>query len=170
MLTLSRDKNTETFGDHVAALRIVPVAISYELDPCDAMKARELSQRASTGRYEKTDQEDVASIGKGISGQKGKVHLHFGKPLGSDLATPDAVADAIDAQIIRSYRLHPVNLWAYKQLHGEAELHGLQIAEGSCSEAEFAARIEAIPEADRPFALAGYANALRSALELASRT
>jgi hypothetical protein len=169
MLSLSRDKNTESFGDHIAALRIVPVAISYELDPCDAMKARELSQRATTGRYEKAHQEDVASIGRGIAGNKGRVHVHFGTPLGSDLATPAAVAAAIDEQVIRGYRLHPVNVWAYERLHGKPDLSGLEIAEGSCSEAEFDARINAMPEAERPYALASYANALRSILELAGR-
>lgn len=166
MLSLSRDKQSEGFGDHIASLRIVPVAISYELDPCDAMKARELSQRESTGSYEKSDQEDVASIGQGISGDKGRVHVHFGTPLGGGLESPAEVAAAIDAQVVSGYRLHPVNVWAYQRLGGEADLAGIDIAQGSCSEAEFNRRIDALAEPERPFALAAYANALRSVLEL----
>ncbi|MFT4767162.1 MAG: 1-acyl-sn-glycerol-3-phosphate acyltransferase [Glaciecola sp.] len=166
MLSLSRDKQSESFGDHIASLRIVPVAISYELDPCDAMKALELSQRESTGSYKKTDQEDVASIGQGISGDKGRIHVHFGTPLGSGLGSPAEVAAAIDTQIVSAYRLHPVNVWAYKRLGGEADLSGIDVAEGSCSKAEFNSRIDALAESERPFALASYANALRSVLEL----
>jgi hypothetical protein len=164
MLSLSRDRASEEFGEHIAGLRIVPVAISYELDPCDALKARELAQRAATGSYAKADREDVASIGRGISGNKGCVHLAFGKPLGPGLADPAAVARSIDVQIRGAYRLRPTNLWAYRELYGEPP-DTVEIHAGSCSEAAFRARIEAMPETDRPFALASYANALRSALE-----
>lgn len=165
MLSLSRNKQEESFGDHIASLRIVPVAISYELDPCDAMKARELSQRQSAGAYEKSEQEDVASIGRGIAGNKGRVHVHFGTPLGSNFESPGEVAAAIDAQIIRGYRLRPVNLWAYEALEGAGD-PGLEIAEGSCTRGAFDGRIDAMSEDERPFALASYANALRSTLEL----
>jgi hypothetical protein len=167
MLTLARDKREESMGDFVAGLRIVPVSISYELDPCDAMKARELSQRKATGAYQKEDREDINSIGRGISGNKGCVHLHFGDPLGADIESPEAVAAAIDTQVIRGYRLHRSNLWAYRWLHGEPDLGSLDIAEGSCSEAAFRGRVDAVAESDRPFFLASYANALVSALELA---
>lgn len=164
MLCLSRDKGQESFGDHIAALHIVPVAISYELDPCDAMKARELHALDATGRYEKTDQEDVASIGRGITGSKGRVHVHFGTPLGAGLETPDAVAAEIDRQVVAGYRLHPSNVWAYQRLHGEPDLTGITVDEGSCSEAAFDARIAAMEPALRPLALASYANALVSSL------
>ncbi|MEO1078468.1 MAG: 1-acyl-sn-glycerol-3-phosphate acyltransferase [Pseudomonadota bacterium] len=165
MLSLSRDKKNESFGAHIAGLRIVPVAISYEIDPCDALKAHELAERAATGSYAKADREDVASIGQGISGSKGRVHVAFGTPLGAEHESPDSVAAAIDAQILTHYRLHPTNLWAYRELHGELE-KSLETQDGSVSEAAFAARIAAMPAEDRPFALASYANAVRSMLEL----
>jgi hypothetical protein len=169
MLSLSRDKSCEEFGEHIAGLRIVPVAISYELDPCDEMKARELLALETTGAYKKGEHEDVASIGLGIAGRKGRVHVHFGTPLGDDLASPEEVAKAIDAQIIRGYRLHPVNLWAYRRLHDEPVPETVQIARGSCSEEEFEARMQAMDAAPRRFALEAYANALRSAVELAGK-
>ncbi|MDP5069540.1 MAG: glycerol acyltransferase, partial [Congregibacter sp.] len=143
-----------------------PVAISYELDPCDAMKARELSQLETTGSYKKSDNEDVASIGQGIAGNKGKVHVHFGTPLGADLESPAEVAAAIDAQIIRAYRLHPANLWAYRRLENAPDPEGVDVAEGSCSEQDFYRRIDALDPRERPYALASYANAVRSVLEL----
>ena len=163
MLSLSREKRAETFGDHLLSLRIVPVAISYELDPCDELKARELCEREAQGRYQKADHEDVASIGRGIAGRKGRVHVGFGTPLGAGLDSPEAVAAAIDRQILRLYRLRPVNRWACQRLYGAAAAPSAPVHEGSCSEAEFAARIDAMSAAWRPYALAGYANALRSA-------
>ncbi|MEE4279763.1 MAG: 1-acyl-sn-glycerol-3-phosphate acyltransferase [Halieaceae bacterium] len=168
MLSLSRDRQSEDFGEHIASLRIVPVAISYELDPCDALKARELAALAEMGRYEKADREDVNSIGQGISGSKGRVHLAFGSPLGSGHDSPESVAAAIDDQILRQYRLHPTNLWAYRTLHGDPP-PTIEIHPGSCSEAAFRARIDAMPESDRPFALASYANSLCSVVETTAR-
>ncbi len=164
MLSLSRDRKSEEFGEHIASLRIVPVSISYELDPCDALKAHELAQREATGSYAKADREDVTSIGRGIAGSKGRVHVAFGEPLGSEFTTPAEVAAAIDAQILRNYRLRPTNLWAYEALHGTLS-HKPEIHEGSCSERAFRERIDAMPEAERPYALAAYANALASVLE-----
>ena len=114
MLSLSRDKRAQEFGEHIQGLGIVPVAISYELDPCDALKANEMFEVATEGSYEKGEQEDVASIGQGIAGEKGRVHVSFGKPLGAGLDTPEAVAAEVDRQIIVEYCLHPTNLYAYR--------------------------------------------------------
>ena len=166
MLSMSRDKREQAFGEHIQSLGIVPVAISYELDPCDAMKARELHQLATQGSYEKGEQEDVASIARGISGEKGNVHVSFGSPLGAGLDSPQAVAAEVDRQITTEYCLHPTNLYAYYRLHGKdapvpADLY---LEEGDCSESGFHARIDAMPEEHRPYALGIYANAVVSKL------
>ena len=168
MLSMSRDKQTQTFGEHIHSLGIVPVAISYELDPCDALKAKELYQRASQGHYEKGEQEDVASIGQGISGAKGRVHVTFGTPLGAGFDTPDAVATEIDRQVIKGYCLHPTNIFAYHMLHGSEQAlpDSLYVEPGDCSRDQFEARINALPEPHRPYALAIYANAVVSKLAL----
>jgi hypothetical protein len=170
MLSLSRDKRQQEFGDHIRGLGIVPVAISYELDPCDALKASELYQLASQGNYEKGEQEDIASIARGIAGEKGRVHVTFGTPLADALDTPDAVAAEVDQQIISGYFLHPTNIYSYQMLHGmDAPVpDDLYLEEGDCSQAQFEARIAAMPEAHRPYALAIYANAVVSKLALAS--
>jgi len=169
MLDMSRDRKTEEFSQHIRSLKIVPVAISYELDPCDALKAAELWERDAQGSYEKGEQEDVASIGQGISGNKGRVHISFGVPLESGLDSPDAVARQVDEQVISLYCLHPTNLYAYKMLHGEDALGSQDVCfeDGDCSRGEFEERINSMPEAHRPFALGIYANAISSKLALA---
>jgi len=170
MLGMSRDKASQSFGEHIASLGIVPVAISYELDPCDALKANELYQKATAGSYRKGDQEDVASIGQGIAGNKGRVHVAFGSPLGDEFADPNAVAAEIDRQVISAYRLHGTNIQAYRMLNGvDAPLPvDTVLAGGDCSPQEFERRIAALPEGHRPFALAIYANAVVSKLSLAA--
>ncbi|MEM6604149.1 MAG: 1-acyl-sn-glycerol-3-phosphate acyltransferase [Pseudomonadota bacterium] len=169
MLSLSRNKRSKSLSEHVRDLRIVPVAISYELDPCDEMKGTELYQLETTGSYKKTDREDVASIGLGISGAKGRVHVSFGSPLNGNFESPEEVAVAIDDQIVGGYHLFRTSLWAYQKLFGEPE-QSIEFESGSVSEREFRERVDAMPEGVRSFVLAGYANSLRSRLEhLSSR-
>ena len=172
MLGLSRDKSSETLAEHIRGLSIVPVAISYELDPCDALKAQELNALASEGTYEKGEQEDVASIGQGIAGHKGCIHVSFGTPLDSDFDSVEAVAAEVDRQIIENYCLHPTNLYAHRLLHGgDSEIpEGLYLEEGDIDCSEFEARINAMPAALRPYALATYANAVDSKIKLAAGT
>jgi len=172
MLAMSRNKGEQSFAEHIAGLGIVPVAISYELDPCDALKAAELYQRATQGSYEKGEQEDIASIGQGIAGNKGRVHVSFGTPLGDDMDTPAAVAEEVDRQVIALYCLHPTNVYAYRMLHGDDVVlpDELYLEDGDCSAADFAARIDAMPEQHRPYALAIYANAITSKLDLVGRS
>jgi len=169
MLSMSRDKANESFGEHIAGLGIVPVAISYELDPCDALKARELYQVAREGSYQKGEQEDVASIGQGISGNKGRVHVSFGEPLGDSFEDAESVAREVDRQIIREYCLHPTNLFAWEIRNNRAaeELPStLYAEEGVVDRAAFEARIDALPPAQREYALDIYANAVASKLAL----
>ena len=170
MLAMSRDKSSQGFGEHIQSLGIVPVSISYELDPCDGLKARELCQLASSGSYKKAEHEDIASIGQGITGQKGRVHATFGSPLGDGFESAEAVAAEVDRQVISGYCLHPTNIFAYRMLHGEhaALPDSLYREAGDCTRDAFEARIAAMPEAHRPHALAIYANAVVSKLAIAS--
>ncbi|MEH6552135.1 MAG: 1-acyl-sn-glycerol-3-phosphate acyltransferase [Pseudomonadales bacterium] len=167
MLCMNKSKG-ESFADKVAALRILPVAISYELDPCDAAKARELFLRESEGEYKKEEQEDIASIAMGIAGEKGHVHVAFGEMLAGHYDTPEAVAEAMDQQISTLYVLHPTNYFAWKLLYGEYPegIYGsdnivFDISQLAEEERHFTARINAIPKLHRPYALANYANAIR---------
>jgi 1-acyl-sn-glycerol-3-phosphate acyltransferase len=115
MLAMSRVK-PESFGDFLSRANIVPVSISYEWDPCDEFKARELTILKRDGRYEKGEHEDVRSIARGISGFKGRVHLAFGEPLGSAIADVDDAVAAMDHAILSNYVLHASNCVAYEMI------------------------------------------------------
>lgn len=119
MLCLHKEKQ-EDFSSYIANTHIVPVSISYEYDPCDKSKARELTLKAEEGKYLKGEQEDVQSIALGITGFKGAVHLAFGEPLGVGFETVEQVAQSLDDAIINNYVLHPSNCIAYEQLTGQA--------------------------------------------------
>ncbi|MDZ7925178.1 MAG: 1-acyl-sn-glycerol-3-phosphate acyltransferase [Marinagarivorans sp.] len=118
MLVLNKPKGDD-FGEYIKNLNIVPVSISYEYDPCDQAKARELTMRAENGHYEKTEHEDVNSIALGIAGQKGGVHVAFGAPLGAQFASVEAVAAELNRQIASNYMLHSSNCIAYTIVTGE---------------------------------------------------
>lgn len=119
MLSMCRQRKTEAFPDFIRSLNIVPISISYQWDPCDTAKAKELFLKENGETYEKEAHEDLKSIGMGITGRKGAVHVHFGKPLDDSFETPEAVAQAIDNQIWKQYVLHPSNLVAYQMRYGE---------------------------------------------------
>ncbi len=164
MLLLGRDKSLE-FGESLAKLRIVPVAISYELDPCDAMKAHELAVIARDGTYKKAEHEDAKSIAVGISGDKGRVNICFGQVLDHQFGSVDEVVAEIDRQVIQNYQLHPSNIWAWQRLHPGQDLpKGLSVSTGSISRAQFDTRVDALDEEERPFLLAMYANAVEQAV------
>lgn len=122
MLTLGSEKSPE---EALADLHIVPMAISYEWDPCDAMKANELYLK-SHGGYQKAEGEDTNSVVTGIIGQKGQIHLAIGKPLtAAELKGTDSrdlaehVAQVLDNRIQKLYHLMPTNYLAYDMLTSE---------------------------------------------------
>ncbi|ALO46020.1 1-acyl-sn-glycerol-3-phosphate acyltransferase [Pseudohongiella spirulinae] len=164
-------------GEGLAAalnqLHIVPVSISYEFDPCDSLKADELHQKQTTGAFVKTDQSDIQSIVTGMVGFKGRVHVAFGEPLDLDSDDDELAARAIDAQVIRNYRLHTTNVLALQQLRAMPD-NDLPVLsdEGEQLLADFAVdrqvadrfnqRIAAMPAEIRPLALRMYANPVLS--------
>ncbi|MBT8138483.1 MAG: 1-acyl-sn-glycerol-3-phosphate acyltransferase [Gammaproteobacteria bacterium] len=169
MLALAKPKETP-FAEYINCLGIIPVSISYEYDPCDALKAREIRLLSQTRSYDKYEHEDFDSISVGITGFKGKIDLVFGAPLVTQSNDADAVARELDACIVRNYRLHATNALAYASLYGEDAWHKAQAALHASEpdnpipeaahgqRAEFAARINAIAEEDRDMALHMYAN------------
>lgn len=117
----------------ILQLNVVPVAISYEWEPCDILKAVELRKR-SFGPYEKAEGEDLNSILTGITQQKGRVHLTFCKPLTEEDLLPlstlpnnafyKAVASIIDERVCSAYRLYPNNYIAHDILSGDTDYAG----------------------------------------------
>lgn len=118
MFYMAGKQQKRSFAEYMQSLNIVPVAISYEFDPGDEAKARELVERAQSGSYEKGEFEDIDSIVSGIVGIKGRVHVSLGKPLSGDYESPEELAQAIDQVIHSQYRLFPSNLLAAGQADG----------------------------------------------------
>ncbi|HWV16138.1 MAG TPA: 1-acyl-sn-glycerol-3-phosphate acyltransferase [Cellvibrio sp.] len=170
MITLNKPKE-EAYSDYVRQLHIVPVSISYELDPCDAAKTRELYHQRTQGGYQKEEHEDVKSIALGIAGNKGHVHIAFGDELNGDYEGADELVADIDRQILGRYVLHATNCIAYEMLHGKVprvNYTDKHIAYDPSAladkKAAFAARINSIPKEQRDIALAIYANPVENKL------
>ena len=175
MLTLSKARGEE-FGAALASLNIVPVAISYELDPCDVLKARELHALRTTGEYRKSQYEDIESIYRGIFGNKGRIHVAFGTPLGAACASDDLAAAEIDRQIATLYRLQVSNLVAWREQGGDMAVFERLRDEPACSAAEWAARervflerLAQCPSECRDLFLAMYANPVQTRLDFEGR-
>lgn len=159
----------EPFGQVIEELSLVPVSISYEYDPCDLDKARELYTRATAGSYTKAPGEDDRSIAKGITGYKGRVHIAFAKPINGASDDAKQLAQDIDKHILGNYRLFPVHYLAYAMWEGrDAELavpaasELFSAAELAKGQAEWARRLQACPEAHRPWLVVQYANPVRN--------
>ena len=161
MLALSRARGEAPEGV-LSELNIVPLVISYEVDPCDALKAAEL---AAGGEYVKAEFEDVSSIARGITGEKGCVHLHFGKPLPVNLSVEGVVA-AVDQQMAEHYRLYQTNRWAWEWLHRERVPDAIVFHTGSMTEQSFRARLDSVPDEHRRWLLTMYANPVSRRLAL----
>ncbi len=116
MLLLNKSKTTP-ISEYLAQINIIPVAISYEFDPCDNQKAIELATKESTGEYFKEDDEDLKSITKGLLGQKGRIHIEFCPPLLGSFENSKEVAAVIDDSIISNYKLFDSNLAAFAHLN-----------------------------------------------------
>jgi 1-acyl-sn-glycerol-3-phosphate acyltransferase len=115
MLVMNKPKDQE-FKDYIKELRIVPVSISYEFDPCDVTKAKELQETERGGTYDKADHEDIKSIVDGIVGFKGQVHVDFGKVIEEDCVNAKEVANYLDQHILAAYKTYATSYVAAKLL------------------------------------------------------
>jgi len=109
-------KRKQALSETVNTLNIVPVAISYEFDPCDYLKAKELYTIEQEGAYDKPAGEDLLSLVKGLGDFKGRINLKFGEKLTGDFESAEEVANAIDRQILDNYQLYYINYWALEKL------------------------------------------------------
>lgn len=164
MIAMAKPKDV-SFADYIRSLHIVPVAISYEWDPCDIAKANELHAKRSQGSYQKGEHEDVESIAKGIAGFKGHVHVGFGDVLTADFSDADTVAAEIDRQILKNYRLHTTNYLAHQMIAREKEHElskNLIIKDLAEKQPLFDKRVAECPVESRDILIAMYANPVAS--------
>ena len=121
---------TKDFVQNFMELNIIPISISYEYEPCDIMKAREILISRSQ-KYVKSELEDLNSIIQGIVQKKGNVHIKFGKPLTEEEIQEASLCDkndryqsirhCMDARIIDGYTLWKTNYMAYDIVNGGAK-------------------------------------------------
>ncbi len=163
MMTMARrnEQRGVGIGEAIAELRLVPVSISYEYDPCDVQKARELHALHTSGNYEKEQFEDIQSIVAGITGHKGRVQLTFGTPLSADFDSPEAAADEVDRQVLAGYHLFPSHYLALEALGDAPDLID-HTTISDADRARFQTRLQQVPAELRSWWLAQYANPVRN--------
>lgn len=124
---LSLGDNDERVLENLLDLNIMPVAISYEFDPNDYLKASEFLRKRRNPEYKKTQRDDLFSMETGLLSQKGRVHFHLGGCINETLEPlKDAprseiarkVCEVIDKSIHCGYRIYPCNYIAYDELYG----------------------------------------------------
>lgn len=112
-------------------LNIVPLTCSYEYDPCDYLKAREMQLKRDID-YIKTKAEDALNMKTGVLGYKGRVQFTLGTPLNQIIelhdwsVIPDGqraeeLARLLDIEIHKNYTLYPCNYIAWDMLNGNPQ-------------------------------------------------
>jgi len=127
MLVLSRDTG---IIDSIKSVNLTPVTISYEWEPCDSLKVREL-YISEKHEYVKEENEDIESIIGGVVSEKGNIHIHIGKPVSDALDKIDTsvsnneiiqkIAGIIDQHIHSGYKLWPSNYLAFDLLNNSTK-------------------------------------------------
>ena len=120
--------------DRLMEMNIAPLAISYEYDPCDFLKAQEFQLKRDIEGYKKTTQDDLISMQTGLFGYKGKVHFQTAPCINDRLAQLDrslpkqelfsSISACIDQRIHSNYRNYSGNYVAYDLLKGTSEFAG----------------------------------------------
>ena len=113
---------TKDFVENFKEIQIVPISMSYEYEPCDIMKAREVLI-SRTQKYVKRELEDLESIILGIKQQKGNVHMNIDTPITEAEIIEASECDkndrykkmryAVDRRVIQGYKLWKTNYMAY---------------------------------------------------------
>ncbi|RDI51320.1 1-acyl-sn-glycerol-3-phosphate acyltransferase [Flavobacterium glaciei] len=161
---LGMGSNEKNLMDYFKKIKIVPVSISYEYDPTDALKMPQLMAEANNEVYVKEKNEDFMTILSGALGQKKRIHIHVGKVLENEIeqikANNDnsnkqvaALAQEIDDAILSNYKLWPTNFIAYDIVHKTNEYAHLYTEN---EKSLFERRLEMRIDHDNPVALDGF--------------
>ena len=163
MLQLAYRDDARAVTDWLRLVRLVPVSITYEIDPCAPSKARELYFTARDGRYRKRPGDDIESIEAGIRGFKGRIHLHFSPPIDGDFGDADELARHLDGEIVSNLVAYPTHHYARARLAGsdadltETSPRGRQA---------FLDDLEGCPPDHAPYFLRQYANLVENQLTI----
>lgn len=114
--------------DRLMEMNIAPLAISYEYDPCDYLKAQEFQLKRDVPDYKKSTADDLLNMQTGLFGYKGRIHFQAAACINDDLAKMDRslpkpelfarLSALIDKRIHANYRLYPNNYVAHDLLEG----------------------------------------------------
>ena len=112
--------------DSLTEMNIAPLAISYEYDPCDYLKAQEFQLKRDIEDYKKTTADDLKNMQIGLFGYKGRVHFQVAPCINEALGTMDrsvsrqelfaSISTLIDKSIHSNYRMYPGNYVAHDLL------------------------------------------------------
>ena len=156
MIHLSNRKTR--ISEFLNSLSVVPVSISYEKDPNDILKAKELYLTSLNTHYNKEPREDLQSISDGITGQKGDVHLSIGEVLEFNEDCYESSAKLITDRINSLYKCHATN-------EAACVIQGLPLNSSEFTEDEIEVamsylkeRLHFIEDAMQPFLLKQYSN------------
>ncbi|MDR1813695.1 MAG: 1-acyl-sn-glycerol-3-phosphate acyltransferase [Tannerella sp.] len=126
MLNLSGDHDHPL--QNLMSLNIVPIAISYEYDPCDYLKAKEFQQKRDDPDFVKSQRDDLLNMETGLLKYHGRVHFTLCSPINDRLAELESreldkntliaeIANIIDKEIYKHYRFYACNYVAYDMLN-----------------------------------------------------
>ena len=113
--------------DRLLELNIVPTALSYEFDPCDFLKAKEMQQKRDIPGFKKSRQDDLDNMQTGIFGYKGRVNFVTAPCINPQLEELRGLpkneffarlAALVDRGIHAHYHLYPCNYIASDWLEG----------------------------------------------------
>lgn len=165
MLQLAYRGESRSVSHWLRLVRLVPVSITYEIDPCAPSKARELYFTAKDGRYRKRPEEDIESIEAGIRGFKGRIHLHFSALVAGDFSEADDLARHLDRRIVTNLVSHPTHHYARACLAGsDTDLAGTSPR----GQQSFLNALAACPPDHAPYYLRQYANQIENQLAVKS--
>ncbi len=182
---LSLNGESDNIAARLMELHLTPVAISYEFDPNDYLKATEFLARRRDPQFKKSQKDDLRSMETGLLKHKGRVHFSICKeinpalePLLDSTDKVEIIRHAcaiIDKEIHSGYKIYPVNYYAYDKLEGTSEFAGEYTAEQAHSYEEYfngqldMVRLEDVTKEEREFMLEAmlkmYANPLRNQLK-----
>ncbi len=125
---LSMGSDEKDIMNYFKRIKIVPVSLSYEYDPTDALKMPQFLAEAKQETYIKEKNEDFITLLSGIIGQKKRIHVHIGDILNSEIDEISSVENnpnkqiqlltqKVDDSILQSYKLWPTNYIAYDMLY-----------------------------------------------------
>ena len=153
------ERKLQSEASYFNSLKVVSVSISYEYDPNDKLKAKELDFLQSNSEYVKEKDEDLQSIANGIIGIKGNVSINLSEPMKfAEADDYQMISNKITQSIISSYKLHASNYAACNLLGIDFTQDSYSSEEIAEAEKELNQRVKSLEIGARSKLLEQYAN------------